>query len=758
MATVSLTIPTRGRPDLLRRALSSYLGNAAAHGHEVTATVVDDQIGQSSSLDIQPHHRLIDRERRQRVSLSIARALDVREEVTSFGLLGQDIGLPTTGAARNTALLATIGSVVVSVDDDTECVLKRPCRSLPSNRRSAHLQEPEAVWFSDIDSDRLCPDFETADEDFVGRLVQTIGSTPTSLGVPSFGPNISADSLGHPILVTVAGSYGDSGMECAPHLLLEPDSFERMAATSLAYAHARTATTLVRMAPSLEVSAAPTLMTLACALDNRVGLPPFCPVGRNQDGMYGALLQWIFAPAPIAHVPLAVRHGGARQTSPWGEKIWQSIVPNRLSDIFESALRWLAPRPLGGSLFDRFTHVGRRLEIVGRLSDDAFADLACESIKTRVKVRRDLIASRLSRREWLPPRLQNDLMLAFSRLEVAWKHPEKELRPLATLNKWRSVIGEYGELLAAWPDIRMLAQREDVWRVHERPAISHNRRVTGGNGLRPRFECPFCGGTFPRFLPFGHTAAVLQDLRVLGGGYRTNARCPQCKSLDRERLVFLYLLRRTRIFNRPSRILHFAPEFCLGRLLSSLPMTHHIAADLVKGRAVYQMDICNIPLADQSIDVVICNHVLEHVTDDISALAELRRVLRPLGFAIVQVPIATSLSVTVEEPPSQANPLARDEHFGQTDHVRIYGRDYVSRLRAAGFACITFTAHTDLGEDTVRRFALIPGEVLHVLYHAPVHGGSVSRACTHVSTDGMAHDQGTRHRKHAYQPGRDGRT
>lgn len=709
MAHVSLTIPTRGRPDLLHRALRSYLANAEAHGHEVTVTVIDDGTGCDLPRDVHGTHayRVLDRECRRRISQTIAHALDLPEDVVTFALLGDGSGLPTTGAARNTALLATVGRIAASVDDDTECALQRPCDSAPRHRRSGLLIDPQGIWFG---ADRLRGSgFEPVDEDFFGRLCEHLGATPASLEVASLGPHVTAAALRHPVLATVAGSDGDSGMECAPHLLLETESFERIAADSLAYTRARSARTLLRIPRSLEVSATPVLMTMACAFDNRVGLPPFCPVGRNQDGMYGALLQWVFAPAPVAFIPLAVRHGGARPVRPWRDRVWQTVVPNRLSDVFEVGLHWFAPHPLGGSLLDRFAHVGRRLELIGRLSGSAFHDLAAESIRARAKARSDLIDTRLGQGQRLPPRLRHDLTLASGRLHSAVANPAEHLPASDVLNTWQRVIGRYGAVVAIWPAIRMFVQHDAAWTDQGLAPSPRRERPIVPSRRPPLMECPLCGGRFAEMLPFGDTSAVLRDRQVLGAGYRANARCPQCQSLDRERLVFLYLLRCTRVLTQRSRILHIAPEPALRRLLALLPMTHHIAVDVGEGRGVYRMDLQRLPLADASVDVVICNHVLEYVPDDFRALSELRRVLRPLGFAIIQVPIVRALARTVEE---------------GVGRVRMYGRDYVSRLRAAGFTCRAFAAPTHLGVDVVQRFALMPDEVLHVFYRAPIYAAA----------------------------------
>jgi SAM-dependent methyltransferase len=192
------------------------------------------------------------------------------------------------------------------------------------------------------------------------------------------------------------------------------------------------------------------------------------------------------------------------------------------------------------------------------------------------------------------------------------------------------------------------------------------------------------------FLPFGSRIPVLQDNQVIGGGYRDNALCPVCGSLDRERLLYLFLRSKTDVFDTPTRLLHVAPEPRLGEMLLAQANVHYLSADLHARNVMLIMDITDICFPDSSFDAIICNHVLEHVTDDRRAMAELARTLKPDGWAIVQVPLSLVLTHTREDP-SKTTPQAREEAFGQWDHVRIYaGHDYEHRLARAGFEVSVF--------------------------------------------------------------------
>ncbi|HLY47796.1 MAG TPA: class I SAM-dependent methyltransferase [Solirubrobacteraceae bacterium] len=150
------------------------------------------------------------------------------------------------------------------------------------------------------------------------------------------------------------------------------------------------------------------------------------------------------------------------------------------------------------------------------------------------------------------------------------------------------------------------------------------------------------------------------------------------------------------------RILHIAPEPSLAAKLRTIP--GYISADLNPVRAMRTMDITAIPFADESIDVILCNHVLEHIPDDLAALRELRRVLVPDGVAYMQHPI--SYDRDTYEDPSIASEKGRLRAFGQEDHVRVYGRDFDTRLKAAGFAPVIVRYESQVPEAERRRYAL----------------------------------------------------
>ncbi len=220
-----------------------------------------------------------------------------------------------------------------------------------------------------------------------------------------------------------------------------------------------------------------------------------------------------------------------------------------------------------------------------------------------------------------------------------------------------------------------------------------------------RFECPFCGKRFGAFLPDGLTLSVYREKDISVGGYADHIRCPWCYSSDRDRLLLLFLRDRTRIFSDALSVLHVAPEFHLMRALRRNARLRYVTGDLSAPSVSVRLSLLALPFPPASFDAIIANHVLEHVVDDRTAMAEFYRVLRPGGWAIFQVPIGLALDKTFEDP-SVTLPVERERVFGQFDHVRIYGQDYADRLRAAGFQSEAVPYGRQLDPTVAARFCL----------------------------------------------------
>ncbi len=246
------------------------------------------------------------------------------------------------------------------------------------------------------------------------------------------------------------------------------------------------------------------------------------------------------------------------------------------------------------------------------------------------------------------------------------------------------------------------------------PILDSFRYVKSMKYRGNEFECPFCGGCFAKLLPAGLDFPVLKEKKVIGANYRLNATCPRCFSDDRERLIYLFLRKkREDIFKKKIKLLHIAPEKQLRKLFMSQPNIDYISADLNSPLATIKMDITNIEQDDNIFNLIICNHVLEHITDDLKAMSELFRVLKPGGTAILQVPISYSIPKT-DEDYLITDPADREKHYGQSDHVRIYGKDYKDRLKQVGFSVRVYDFIAEIDKNDVHKYALLQDEKIFV--------------------------------------------
>ncbi|WP_299441685.1 class I SAM-dependent methyltransferase [uncultured Aquimarina sp.] len=218
-----------------------------------------------------------------------------------------------------------------------------------------------------------------------------------------------------------------------------------------------------------------------------------------------------------------------------------------------------------------------------------------------------------------------------------------------------------------------------------------------------RFTDPIDGKSFSKFLPYGY------------GNQRDNVLSPSTLSLERHRLLWLYLQNETDFFSDKAKVLHFAPEQAFYKRFKNLKNLEYTTTDLNSPLADVKADICNLPFGTNEYDIIFCNHVLEHIPNDTKAMQELLRVLKPGGMAILQIPQDLSRATTFEDN-SISDPKERAKIFGQYDHVRVYGRDYFDKLRSIGFQVHEVDYTNDLSKEEVTRYCLAPGEILPVCY------------------------------------------
>jgi len=214
-----------------------------------------------------------------------------------------------------------------------------------------------------------------------------------------------------------------------------------------------------------------------------------------------------------------------------------------------------------------------------------------------------------------------------------------------------------------------------------------------------KFTDPIDGKSFKKFLPYGYESP------------RENVLSPSTLSLERHRLLWLYLKNETEFFNAPLKLLHFAPEQAFYKRFKKLDNLDYTTTDLNSPLADVKADICNLPFSDNSFDVILCNHVLEHIPDDTKAMQELYRVLKPGGWGIFQIPQDLKREKTFEDN-TITDRKERARIFGQYDHVRIYGRDYFDKLRSIGFTVEEVDYTSILPKEAVEKYRLAKGEII----------------------------------------------
>lgn len=213
---------------------------------------------------------------------------------------------------------------------------------------------------------------------------------------------------------------------------------------------------------------------------------------------------------------------------------------------------------------------------------------------------------------------------------------------------------------------------------------------------------PIDSKSFKSFLPYGY------------GKQRNNVLSPSTLSLERHRLLWLYLKNETDFFSVEKKVLHFAPEQAFYKRFRKMSNLDYVTTDLNSPLADVKADICNLPFKDNEFDIILCNHVLEHIPDDTKAMEELYRILKPGGFGVFQIPQDLNRETTFEDD-SITDKKERAKIFGQYDHVRIYGRDYFDKLRSVGFKVeeVDYTAR--LSEDDIIKYCLAKGEIIPVV-------------------------------------------
>lgn len=216
-----------------------------------------------------------------------------------------------------------------------------------------------------------------------------------------------------------------------------------------------------------------------------------------------------------------------------------------------------------------------------------------------------------------------------------------------------------------------------------------------------RFIDPINGKSYSTFFPYGY------------GKQRNHVLSPGTLSLERHRLLWLYLKNETSFFSAPLKVLHFAPEQAFYKIFRRQKNLMYTTTDLLSPLADVKADICNLPFSDNEFDVILCNHVLEHIPNDTKAMQELYRVLKPNGWAILQIPQDLNREVTFQDD-TITDVKERAKIFGQYDHVRIYGVDYFDKLRSVGFQVQEVNYTQKFTPLEIEKYGLAQGEIIPV--------------------------------------------
>ena len=207
--------------------------------------------------------------------------------------------------------------------------------------------------------------------------------------------------------------------------------------------------------------------------------------------------------------------------------------------------------------------------------------------------------------------------------------------------------------------------------------------------------CTVCNSNVSIFLPFNKLNP------------REDAQCPICLSLERHRLVIVFLKQQTSLFNNQKKeFLHIAPEKGFIKSFASAAKEGYLTADLMDKTVMEKMDITDIHHTDNTFDIIYCSHVLEHVDDDRKAIREFYRTLKIGGWAILNVPITEEITF---EDPTVTDPKERERLFRQDDHVRCYGPDYIDRLKEVGFNVTVITPKDLFDKKEILKYGVSNG-------------------------------------------------
>lgn len=470
----SIGIPTRGRPDSLKRAMTSYAANCRANGREVKFVIADD----SRRPSVQEENRKVlyrrkkegtdvrylGRDQRVEYARALADRADVPFEVAKFGLLGDDRCKGTCGAARNALLLYTAGEMCLQVDDDTVASVAPAPRYEEKLVLTSRSGLHELWFFEAIEAAKKAVSF--SEEDVCGLHEQLLGMSLSDRLItartrdeaicidevsPRFVKNVQRHGAG--VAVSFIGTLGDSGSESNGHIIFaEGESYRRLTRTKKDYQSGIRTRQIIKAPVSPTISDGRYCMTTNIGLDNRVLLPPFMPVQRNGDGVFGNVLRMCFHQAYSGHVPFVVLHDPLEQRAALTES-----VSLRTNDILIRLLGASEAQWSRVSEVANLQAVGRFLTDVASLSASDFEDVIWTVVTHSVGARIRHAEKRLGKAHGRPAYWAKDVQRHIASVEEAVTQSSffapsdlqgsvEERRAL-----FQELVGAYGRLLVYWP-------------------------------------------------------------------------------------------------------------------------------------------------------------------------------------------------------------------------------------------------------------------------------------------------------------------
>ena len=458
---------TRNRLPSLVSCLESYLGNCQRHARTPEFVVADDSPdAQAADQTREALRRRADRfntrvryggrQEKSRFAAALAAESAVSREIIDFLLFGDERCRRSTGANRNCLLLDTVDTLILTVDDDTLCQIAAPDRETALSFFSGY--DPTGFWFFP-DRARATQAVSFVDADLLGCHEGLLGSAVADLGGP-------AEASGR-VAMTLHGLVGDSGMASPRYYLtLTGASRDRLVASPQAYRSALESREVLRCVRQPTITAGPFCMTTFLGLDNRLLLPPFFPVERNSDGIFGLMLWKCMDDSHVVFLPWILLHTPEPPRAFAPDEMWADAAAVRMADIMMACVLGHETRTRPATAATRWADLGKYLQLLGSLDSPDFE----AQVRTLQQLRNFATITALhgqlqtygaSPSFWADDvKRMIELMSKASTAEV-YLVPRDLLhgRVGAARRLSQELVGKFGELLEAWPTLVAAAAR-----------------------------------------------------------------------------------------------------------------------------------------------------------------------------------------------------------------------------------------------------------------------------------------------------------